>query len=727
MATDNEITIEVEQSGPGAPDATRVDQLGPHAYGGARQPMFTQAGALSQLAASMGNAVKEKLAGAMAGLSHNSALSSAKENYEQHRAKLDTMSQERQALMAEREKHQRNTPEHAMAGAGLRASSEAFKKLSDATLDAKHKYDLELERDQQGRGGGLLTSTVRKVWWGGKGQPEDEEKAKREVSSQGARFANHLMTAIAAPLPGGHIFNALAHGTLQGATTGFSEMGGGLRGILLGAGKGLGYGAMGGLAALLGAGAVGSVVGSRRNESNARTLGQAGGNLGEAMRLGRGASLLDEEFMPLAGDLLRSQGSLTGFRRVARMETGFGLGGQAASLLGSMARSGNETNEKAAQDALTKVISSGTAQGLAQGRFGELLQGAVDLVSRQQAGVSVGAGGVGEFATAMGMLRGSGLKGGQGAQVINQLDQLLTGRGGGGLSQLFAMQGAGLGQKNFFQMQQQMELGAFGTGAGGLQGSGAQGIKDFIGRFRDMFPDNDSRRFIMREQTGLGMNAIQKLEDAFDQNDTSAIEKIMEDAKPLQEKAFTAMVNVGAGWRGFQLAVHRIEDVLGQILANTGLLKDVTEMLRFLTEMLSNLPGMPKDMRSKKQATAYNDYRNEVLGAYDQAIKLSRENMNTPDKANALAAEAAWYMDQSDRAHPGGSNVPFKRGSKLFDPGSGNFDKFLNELKKAKTEGEREEVFVKFDMIDPVAAIHMRTTIQKKTGQPAVVKTGGQH
>lgn len=401
------------------------------------------------------------------------------------------------------------------------------------------------------------------------------------------------------------------------------------RSLLKGGAIGLGLGA-------LGAGVLGAVIGSRRDEQVGLSMGRVFGGRGAgASVIGAGArhGFLAEEAAALAGTHARATGSKAGLGASMWAEQAYGLGGAASGLLGAVAKTGTPLTDARSKDALQRIFAAGTEQGLKQGRFGELLEGVSGIVQHSQFGVDET--GLDRIAQ---MLRGMGpgLQGAAGASALSQLDQAVKG-GGGPLSRSIAMQIAGLGDpsQGYYTTLRKMDQGMFGSGVGGLRGDRDAGAK-FFGRFKSLYPGEEGtegaemRYRMISNQTGMSAELVARLERALTKGGKGDWEAAVASTKTSQEKAFDAMIEMGAGWREFQRAVQRAESTLGKLLDASGFLGRMTTALEWIAGALEHIPAIKAGMYPSSPEARATSARVTELAKVEQMFRETpgTENMD---------------------------------------------------------------------------------------------------
>jgi hypothetical protein len=479
----------------------------------------------------------------------------------------------------------KESAERQLLGATLKEINLEIERVSRETIRAQRRFDDKTDPKKQPGGGG-----------------------RRGGGFMGAvgSYGPQVLGAFS-PLPGGQFAGGAVRGMQQAywnemyraeaedrkPKTGMAMLKGGAVGL--------------GLAGLA-AGVLGGVLGSRREETVGVPLGRLFGGKGagdEITGLGAAYGFNAEQTTGIASAHGRAVGGRAGLAASLWSEQAYGLGGAAGGLLGAVGKTGGALDDPKAKDALRNVFAAGTAQGLKQGRFGELLEGVTGVVQQSRFGVDET--GV-ERITQMLSKMGPGLQGAAGASALNQLDQAIKGQGGP-LSRAIAMQNAGLGKdgQGYYTTLRKMEQGMFGSGEGGVRGD-KNAAQKYFASFRRLMPgDSDeqknARYNLISNQTGMKMELVEKLEKAAE----GVSDKDWSDAKkaavPKQDAAYEAMKTMGDGWRAFDIAVQNMENSLKQLLSVGGYLATMTAALNYLADFFGRVTKDPS-----KEAKAASEY-----------------------------------------------------------------------------------------------------------------------
>jgi hypothetical protein len=343
----------------------------------------------------------------------------------------------------------------------IKTNAAAFEGIYD-TWEDLIKANRRFEANMKQAGGDLRRSQRKNS------QQGFQRQMMLQAGAQGVNAIAELSTVNRLPVIGGAIQSGVGTAVNAG---------------LMGAGATTAA-AMGGLA-FLGAGIAGGVANAYNQFESEEALER---QLGQRMGVGAGRGfirdmrkqgLTREQIGGLGSGLSQTVGSTSEAVGVYQMQTAFGINPMGA--MGAMASTGQGSQLRMVQNA----ISVGMAQGLARGRFGEMVDGLQHLVRQQGIGVGVGGEELGGTLSYMGALGSRmGIKGSQFMGVMGQLDASARGKTGG-LSESIsflsaynylqaggrgALEGLGSsgsgGRVTPFDVQEMMERGS--TGKGGM-------------------------------------------------------------------------------------------------------------------------------------------------------------------------------------------------------------------------------------------------------------------
>jgi hypothetical protein len=366
-----------------------------------------------------------------------------------------------------------------------------------------------------------------------------------------------------------------------------------------------GFGLIGGAGVLAGgvmaAGLAGALMQGRKTEQGTMALAPSMGGRGarQALMAGRGMMFDDQETIGYASSLSRA-GASGGLRQVLRGQRAFGVGGELSELLGGQAQRGGAVTNRSAQRELALAIGTATATKLDRGRFGELIHGAAQMMGARGIGQGINTGSLyGTLGALGGRFRGAeGIQAAQGLESAFRNPTTQLGRN-------IALRTAGLGGRlggDVFGAERQMELGFFGQ-SGGRKGLGMQGINSMLSGYRQAFgfganqevgtrmaDENQEiqRGAMIKEMSsnmGISQNAAEQIVQAIEEGKGEAdVKKLMEEGKPLQDRAYQAMVNLGT-FKGLEKTFERSFQQLMDALtpAVTALVPLIEKLLEWLT------------------------------------------------------------------------------------------------------------------------------------------------
>lgn len=405
----------------------------------------------------------------------------------------------------------------------------------------------------------------------------------------------------------------------------------------------------GGALAATGAGIGASVhqgwVGEQTEEEMRRRFGQIAGNTHDGPELIshlRRMGFRNEEIGRLAG-MGRAQGDFQGVGALAQMDMTYGLGGEGIGALAAMSRTGMKGDNTVV---LKDAIASGVVQGLKPGRFGETLQGLTAILARTSIGVRAENGlGINTLAAAFGK---QGVSGEQAYSLISALDGGMRG-GSSTWSQSMAFMSAhnSMGGGSYWNVKKEQDRGI--QGAGGLRRASAlmQLLARTSGVGREGATQDNQDLFEMQiaQQFGVQPNAASKIAATFKGGtiDEEGLRREIEAAKPLQDQAYTAMVDQVGIMRSIDVKVEAIRAKLGATMENIGVFGGVSNVLDFMNN--SNAPsGVFKDSGLFRSPGGRAD---DKFQRYAQ-IRHSSEGLNALDPSERTALNV--YSGQIENA-----------------------------------------------------------------------------
>ena len=508
--------------------------------------------------------------------------------------------------------------------ANVRAAQQVF---------SKAQRDLEMHTAPfTKRIGGLY----QRLLYGDKvGTPEDADKAHRRLEQRVGSFHRSLHATIAmsshiartlAPLPGGGVLHAGLAGLSSGVEEGRNEyedkmrregkagtpagralyaLGGGFKGALAGGGL-----------TLLAKAVSGAVEGSREEENIFRQLTHAGGGTGMG-RLGEGMAarargLQAPEAAGVLGQVFGAGGGEGAAAAALRAQTGLGMGGQYAQLLGGLAnvgvRGGQQAIDANAQRLWTDIIAAGYDKALGRidpRKVAAGISGAMQMLGTQTLGTVSG-----DPAQIFRMQRFLGqseaFTGGRGFEMMGKLQSFVKGESSP-LARAVSLMQSGLGQQGvgMVEAMRRSEQGLFGEGGQ----KGVERVTDFVSRFSGMAGgDRDLTSLLMAKQGGMSVSAATELFDLVKSGKFS--EKEFEEAKkaaiPLEQQAYEAMA--GLNWAGINKTLESLNRLLGQLFEELGGFKAVLATLQTTMKALIELTKFVLEFKEKGAGEAINRF-----------------------------------------------------------------------------------------------------------------------
>jgi len=531
----------------------------------------------------------------------DSTLRDAQRKFEDLAKKYEEAFKSRRSAMA---KGGRFSPAFLISDEELKRAGRNAEGARDHVLKLQSEYEQRSKPFIQ-RAGGLVH---RMLFGENVGSGEDADKEQRKIAARIGVFQRSLHGTLAlsanvsralAPLPGGGVLHTALAGAAGGFAQGQINPNTGLpQGGLLGAAGGL-LGGLKGMAAnagmaLLARGVGGAVTGGRRDESLMYSLSRSAGGdtaLGrEGLRLAQSQSgLSDEEAAQTVGGSFRAGGGAGSARQALRAQVTAGLGGEFNQLLGGLARTGSTSGgvDASAKRLWVDVLATGTSQGLAKGRFGELIQGAMGIVGRQAAGVGIGdPSDIFRMSAFLG--QNSKFSGAAGFSTMGKLDSFAKGESSP-MARALSLVNSGVGDVGMAEAMRRSERGLFGDGAGE---DAISHVRNMVGQVSGMVSgDRDQASMLLSQIGGFGANEATQLIDLvnsgrFGQKEYDALKGA---TVKKEEQAYDAMIAAAGNWNSINKTLQRIETVLGQIF---GLLGGFEGIKMVLDETLSLLKGL---------------------------------------------------------------------------------------------------------------------------------------
>jgi hypothetical protein len=319
----------------------------------------------------------------------------------------------------------------------------------------------------------------------------------------------------------------------------------------------------------------------------------AGGDVAlgrEGLRLAQSQSgMSDEDAAQTIGGSFRAGGGAGAAQQALRAQVTAGLGGEFNQLLGGLARTGSKSGgiDASAKRLWVDVLATGTSQGLAKGRFGELIQGAMNLVGRQATGVGIGdPSDIFRMSAFLG--QNSKFAGAAGFSTMGKLDAFSKGESSP-MARALSLVNAGVGDVGMAEAMRRSERGLFGDGAAE---DAVSHVRNMVGQVSGMVGgDRDQASMLLSQLGGFGANEATQLIDLvnsgrfgkeeYDQLKAATVTK--------EEQAYDSMIAAAGSWNSIDKTLTRIETVLGNIF---NLLGGFEAIKMVLDETLSLLKGL---------------------------------------------------------------------------------------------------------------------------------------
>ena len=543
----------------------------------------------------------------------------------------------------------------------------------------------------------------------------DERRGHMKDELRDAVLFQSFLGATVGQLPGGQFAQAAAYGFVSTSqrwkqnalARGASKGSAGAQGFVGGVGGGL---AMGGLAALA-AGIAKGLGASRETEDQLRTLSlSASGSLetgqgafrqmgmrgiGEKKYSAMGAMTYSQA-TPFAAQALGATRGVGGVEAVLRAQNVAGAGGQMSELMKSMSQGGaylgmeGKDVDEATKRTWQNIFAAGISQGFKTGNVAEMIAVATAASSMRVVGTVLSKDSDNRIAMLMAHLGGSeAFKGANAIPIMQSIHQMVTGQGSP-LSQAFALQAAGMGQgESYVGARIKAQQGVLGKGGGLGQ------FNKFMGGFRESFGEGsgDVQVQAMSIMSGLPEAAAKALLSLQGGGslDEAKYNKILEDAKPAEQKAWDAMVKLGQ-WKSFDQALEEFGKTLGNIISQSGVITELTGVLRTLNSTIRSMPFMKGAIQTEAtkglgfsteesqafstSATQTPSYAKHYLAAYRRArksgdfvnlraVELEANEAETQEAlgihigAHGGAVSPVESPEQFEKRVPGAAGAPF--------------------------------------------------------------------
>ena len=296
------------------------------------------------------------------------------------------------------------------------------------------------------------------------------------------------------------------------------------------------------------------------------------------------------------GGTFRAGGGAASAQQALRAQVTAGLGGEFNQLLGGLARAGSTSGgvDTSAKRLWVDVLATGTSQGLAKGRFGELIQGAMGIVGRQATGVGIGdPSDIFRMSAFLG--QNSKFAGAAGFSTMGKLDSFAKGESSP-MARALSLVNSGVGDVGMAEAMRRSERGLFGDGAGE---DAVSHVRNMVGQVSGMVGgDRDQASMLLSQMGGFGANEATQLIDLvnsgrFGQKEYDALKGA---TVKKEEQAYDAMIGAAGHWANIDKTITRIESVLNNIFKLLGgfkgieaVLSQTLAVLKFLQNFISTV------------------------------------------------------------------------------------------------------------------------------------------
>lgn len=365
--------------------------------------------------------------------------------------------------------------------------------------------------------------------------------------------------------------------------------------------------------------------------------------------------------------------------------------GEAAGLMGTMSRGGINLQDPKGKKELERIFSSATAAGLDKSRFGEQVVGIAGLLERQ-GGATAGdlsATGVSALAAMLGASGKSGLQGARGMAVMDSLDQMIRGPGGGEAGKVLALQAMGWGKpggtSSLYDAEKRLERGLTGEG-------GVQNLMDLFAETERQHGGGERQIMALQQLSGgkLTKDQLEAVREVIKEGGPDLEKRIAEISKDnsIEAQSLAAMKGIGAeakeqarlqnrlidmGKETYD-SIRSMQDSLNKVVLSffplaVKLLEKIATGLELIAQMVEHVANF----FGYNKTEAYEDAEN---ARQDAANVMSDPNMSTQDKIKALES-----MSQASAVAHARSDMASEQ------LGTGVWDTISNMWRNKDTEG----------------------------------------
>lgn len=247
-----------------------------------------------------------------------------------------------------------------------------------------------------------------------------------------------------------------------------------------------------------------------------------------------------------------------------------------------------------------KWIAAGTESGLEQARLPEFF-GNIQNIMQEQLRVQSGQVTGNEIASLMGILQQSGVPGFQGArggQVLSSLNQMFMSPGGGETGRAFLMQSQGFGlpggTTRWYQAVKNLQSGITGE-------QGLKNLQNLLDHMKRMGFTGESGAVLLNtlSQGKISYDMAEKLQQVMGsggdlRSKLQQMNKIMDQGKPLEEKAQDAMLGLEGDFKKF-LYMFNESLTIGEKMEP--LINEIQELLQKITKFIVGFLPYLKDIK----------------------------------------------------------------------------------------------------------------------------------
>lgn len=351
--------------------------------------------------------------------------------------------------------------------------------------------------------------------------------------------------------------------------------------------------------------------------------------------------------------------------RVTGMEAG-----EVGSIFGGIRQAGHDFKDQgkagsAGMNQLKKIMSAASQSGLENARKGELIEGVMSIAKQQQ-GVVTGKIDLSSIASALALWGKTGQPGMQstaGANLYGQVTNSIKNPGGGAWGDAFMNQAMGFGvpggKTNYHDAKWMREEAATNPDI----------IKKVMDYARKTLKSPNEQDFGISEVMNVSMHQARALQGVYspDKNATeqrAGIEKIMEEAQPLEKQSLDEMKKLGGG-------VQRVAELMERSIGvgeKFAPMIDELENLQYkvLQEILKVLQEIEKDLKELRDFFLKNQTNaGKASGSLDAAQTMRDQARGSKTSTDAVSRYKQEFLALKQARDQAGATVGFNRASAL--------------------------------------------------------------